>query len=291
MRLLKVPVEIPALRTANIYLNDNFIIDSGMSRYSYDYIKSSINVDDIDFIVISHMHIDHIGGALYFQKENNIDVYIGINELKYIENIDEYIDFYRSLIKDSGAPDAIIEKIISDNIIGKYIDYYREINLKPLNYINGYSIIDTPGHSPGSICIYDSYNERLFSGDHVLERITPNVSMYYGNPLDDYIKSLEKLKNISIRSIYPGHGNVINNVGNRIDEIIEHHNIRLNQIRSLLKHDMTAFEIASGITWHYNFNDMDGNQLGFAIIETVSHLKYLEEKGEIKRSGIYYRFI
>src|SRR3990170_48919 len=59
-------------------------------------------------------------------------------------------------------------------------------------------VVWTPGHSPGHICLYDRERRILFSGDHVLPVITPNVSllrsMGEGNPLADYVASLRKIE-------------------------------------------------------------------------------------------------
>ncbi len=74
---ITVPIEIRALKTANIYHvygDANYIVDTGMSENSYKELKNAVNLDQIDFCIITHLHIDHIGGALYLTKNHGIPV-------------------------------------------------------------------------------------------------------------------------------------------------------------------------------------------------------------------------
>jgi glyoxylase-like metal-dependent hydrolase (beta-lactamase superfamily II) len=65
----------------------------------------------------------------------------------------------------------------------------------------------TPGHTPGHLCFHDETHDLLLTGDHILPRITPNVSSYdlTSNPLDDYLASLAKLRGIQPREVLPAH--------------------------------------------------------------------------------------
>src|SRR5699024_7910323 len=74
---------------------------------------------------------------------------------------------------------------------------------------NVYEVIFTPGHSDGLICLYNKENNVLFSTDHILPKITPNISYwFYGkqNPLGDYEKSLQKIKKLNAEFVIPSHG-------------------------------------------------------------------------------------
>ena len=94
---ITVPIEIRALKTANIYHisgDYNYIVDTGMSENGYRQIKNTIDLSKIDMCIITHLHIDHIGGALYLEKYNKIPIYISKNDydtIKYItDNRKEY---------------------------------------------------------------------------------------------------------------------------------------------------------------------------------------------------------
>ncbi len=293
---LEVPIEIRALRTANVYLidsNDKFIFDTGMSKNSYEYIKSNMDIDDVDYIIISHLHIDHLGGAMYFNKISNIPVYISKNDYNYIKNFikdnDFYFNSYKELLKTGGVPEMLINEILNSHPLIKFINYYNELNIKILDFTpNNFEVIDVPGHSPGSIVLYSKSEKLLFSGDHILNRITPNISVYSKDKdyLGLYINSLEKIKNIDVQTVYPGHGEIFHNYQERINEILKHHNNRIETILKILKSWKSPYEVASEIEWSKGrkMETMNYMEKNFAIMETMAHLIYMHNKDLIKIS-------
>jgi glyoxylase-like metal-dependent hydrolase (beta-lactamase superfamily II) len=143
-------------------------------------------------------------------------------------------------------------------------------------------VIWTPGHSPGHICLYDPEHKILFSGDHVLPSITPNVSLppnTVGNPLGDYLKSLLSVKNLAVELVLPGHEDTFRNLSKRVDEIILHHEKRSAEILEAMKHqEMTAFQVANMVTWMPEQGGVKHDDLApiaklAAVGETLAHLK------------------
>src|ERR1700676_4641013 len=102
-------------------------------------------------------------------------------------------------------------------------------------HLPGWSLrtIWTPGHSPGHVCFYSEDRKLLISGDHVLPRITPNISVHTqqpSNPLGDYLESLLKLQNLSTDEVLPAHEYRFSDLKGRLEEIIAHHADRLEEI-------------------------------------------------------------
>jgi len=149
--------------------------------------------------------------------------------------------------------------------------------------------LETPGHSPGHICLYDATRKVLVAGDHILSKITPNISFWLelDNPLKEYLASLEKVASLAVEVILPAHRSVFYDHRKRIAELREHHGNRLNQILTALDGTAkTAFDIASHIKWDINYPSWElfpPAQKWFATGETISHLKHLEESGQIRR--------
>ncbi|WP_290705130.1 MBL fold metallo-hydrolase, partial [Ferroplasma sp. Type II] len=115
---ITVPIEIRALKTANIYHisgDYNYIVDTGMSENGYRQIKNTIDLSKIDMCIITHLHIDHIGGALYLEKYNKIPIYISKNDydtIKYItDNRQEYFTNYKNLMISNGVPEELFHDI------------------------------------------------------------------------------------------------------------------------------------------------------------------------------------
>jgi glyoxylase-like metal-dependent hydrolase (beta-lactamase superfamily II) len=162
-----------------------------------------------------------------------------------------------------------------------------------------FRVLWTPGHSSGHICLYEPDKKILISGDHILPTITPNVSMHtqsMENPLGRYLDSLNDIKQLDIELVLPGHEKPFTQLRRRIDEIIQHHEQRNEEILETIKGEpRTASRIAEGITWEISgsWQDLPVFHQRIAIFETLAHLELMTLNGQISkipRDGvIYYR--
>ena len=149
--------------------------------------------------------------------------------------------------------------------------------------------IETPGHSSGHMCLYEANKKLLVSGDHILSGITPNISLWSKekNPLKEYLASLDKVYDLEVNLVLPGHGRIFNGHRKRITELKHHHQNRVNEILSILGGgEKNAFQISSLMSWDVNYSSWElfpSSQKWFAVGETLSHLKYLEEDRLVRR--------
>lgn len=160
--------------------------------------------------------------------------------------------------------------------------------------------IETPGHSPHHMCFYIREEKTLFSGDHILFDITPNISFprsENGDPLGDYINSLDKVKNLDAVHVKPSHRDQLTTLKNRVEELKEHHFHRLLEVAEILSENkLSAYETASKMTWDVKFpwEKFPPHQVFFAVSEAIAHIKYLEVRGylhsEIQNGVIKYMF-
>ena len=104
--------------------------------------------------------------------------------------------------------------------------------------VGGYNLqcIETPGHTAGHVCLYEPERKILFSGDHILGDITPNITWYreIGNPLGSFLKSLKKIAAMSVTMVLPGHRRLFSDCRKRIFELEEHHRRRLAEAYAIL---------------------------------------------------------
>ena len=142
-------------------------------------------------------------------------------------------------------------------------------------------MIHTPGHEPAHICLRDSRTGILFSGDHVLPRISP-VIMWdedLGDPLGTYLASLQKLLGMSPRVTYPAHGTLIDRGDERARQILLHHDRRLLDMSELVRTgDTTAWEVMLK-SFRPNLTPLEAR---LAFLETVSHLEHLRMTGRLQ---------
>jgi glyoxylase-like metal-dependent hydrolase (beta-lactamase superfamily II) len=148
----------------------------------------------------------------------------------------------------------------------------------------------TPGHSPGHLCFVDEERGVLFSGDHVLPRITPNVSVHpqqRPNPLADYLESVEKVGRLGVREVLPAHEYRFGDLAGRLAEVGEHHVQRCAEIEKELAAGpgCTAWELSTRLTWSRPWAEIQGYMRRAATGETLAHLVLLEHRGVLVRSG------
>jgi glyoxylase-like metal-dependent hydrolase (beta-lactamase superfamily II) len=148
--------------------------------------------------------------------------------------------------------------------------------------------VETPGHTPGHMCLYEPNRKILVAGDHILNDITPNIQLWSDdrNPLEEYFDSLDKVSELNIELVLPGHRSLFRNCRERIQELKQHHQKRLDEIISILgKGHKDAFRVASEMSWDILCDSWDlfpVSQKWFATGEAIAHLKYLKEKGIIR---------
>jgi glyoxylase-like metal-dependent hydrolase (beta-lactamase superfamily II) len=148
--------------------------------------------------------------------------------------------------------------------------------------------VETPGHTSGHMCLYEPNRKLFVAGDHILNDITPNIQLWSDdrNPLEEYFDSLDKVSKLDIELVLPGHRTLFRNCRERIQELKQHHQKRLDEIISILgKGEMDAFRVASEMSWDILCDSWDlfpVSQKWFATGEAIAHLKYLKEKGIIR---------
>jgi glyoxylase-like metal-dependent hydrolase (beta-lactamase superfamily II) len=149
--------------------------------------------------------------------------------------------------------------------------------------------VHTPGHTPGHLCFYEERTGLLLTGDHVLPRITANVSLHPqsgSDPLGDYLASLERLRKYADSPVLPAHEWRFEGLGERIDTIVAHHEERLEATAALVAAGAgTVWEVATRLGWSRPWEEIHGFMRRAAVGETQAHLVLLERRGRLERTG------
>lgn len=304
-----IPLPENPLKTLNSYLikseNRNLLIDTGFNRPEcHEALIENLKELNVDMektdIFLTHLHSDHTGLINKIAHKNS-KVYIGKIDYEYMfENLEGFNwEESEKRFASEGFPYEIIERLRDTNQAKIFApdgmfesilveDGYK-FNVDKLEF----TIILTSGHTPGHTCLYLEKEKLLFSGDHILFDITPNITSWLRvkDSLRNYIESLEKIKKLEITKTFPGHRATSDNVYSRIDEIIEHHKSRLTDTLEVIKEKsakegLTAYEIASFMKWNMrgkSWTEFPDNQKWFAVGETLSHLDYLFNENKIEK--------
>ncbi len=139
----------------------------------------------------------------------------------------------------------------------------------------------TPGHTYGHTAFVRE-GELLFSGDHVLPTITPNIGLDSGSithSLGDYLGSLEKMGTLAADiAVLPAHGFRFRGLHERQRELVDHHRERLAEIDARMSEtdDHSVYSIAQGLHWARGFDQLHHFNLFAALAETAAHMHYLD---------------
>jgi len=319
---LQIPIPNNPLDSTNIYLlqgdNEHLLIDAGWSsEEALQSLREQLDEIDVKFmdisqIIVTHAHFDHYGLASrlrhlcqakvalhHIDKELLAPMFSDTSE--FIRQAQRWFHVHGIPEEELRAPRSAFTGIRSApalippdiNLLGGHTISNGAFNLQ---------VVWTPGHSPGHICLYEPSQKILFSGDHVLPIITPNVSLQPNsndNPLADFINSLDLVKQLDVDLVLPAHEHLFTDLRARVDEIIQHHELRNAEILDAINTEpKTAYQISARITWMpelggISFQDLAPGDRRMAVSETLAHLAAMRIDGKVvefrQDDIIYYR--
>ncbi len=146
-----------------------------------------------------------------------------------------------------------------------------------------FDLIWTPGHTEGHLCVLDRATNTIFTGDHMLARITPHIGMWHSagdSPLHAYEESLALIEHMAPARALPAHEAPIEDVPERARELRQHHEERRQDVLAVMStQTRPALDIAKGV-----FRGREGGMQTFlALSETLAHLDALAIEGLVVR--------
>ncbi|WP_010284479.1 MBL fold metallo-hydrolase [Bacillus timonensis] len=246
---------------------------------------------DIEQILITHHHPDHVGLLDYFSKE--IPIIGHPKNQPWISQDKQFFEdnepFYKELFIQLGLDPAFVALIDMD----EELEYSCRRSLTTMvqdgDFIDGmpgFKVLETPGHAQSHIVLYREEDGMLIAGDTLLAKISPNPLLeppQFGEiarprPLIQYNNSLKRLLTLDISKVVTGHGDDILNPHELIKERFVSQKERAYYVLQMIKENpMTAFEVCTKL-----FPKVYLKQPLFTVSETVGQLDFLEEIGEIK---------
>ena len=295
----------PDLITVNLYavgrdpltLVDAGFRDAGsMTSLKEKFGRAGLSIGDIDRILFTHGHPDHVGMAASIRKEagHPVECFIHAEDRWQLVRggMPEVLRSEEAamLLTGAGIPEEEVERIKAHFLsFEEFYDPVEDVSLMEDGDVfsgDGYRlrVSHTPGHTAGSCCVYEETQKILFSGDHILKEITPNplIELNRSNlrdpgyqSLNAYMRSLEKLKRLDVRFVFPGHGEYLENMEGVIASYEIHHRQRMDIIWNQLKETpRTVYDMIPSV-----FPTMPEDDTFLAMSELITHLEILINEG------------
>ncbi|MFX1482907.1 MAG: MBL fold metallo-hydrolase [Promethearchaeota archaeon] len=305
---IEIPTPFP-VGSVNCYLIEGSpltLIDTGpktpksLEAVQQELHKLSYNMSDIEQILLTHGHIDHIGLAGQFVRERTLahnsptEVWIHQKDAAAVRNYDRYAtiysEFYTDLLVSCGVPETESALLPPKG----FADYFKSmVESVPAAHsfkdgttfktgIGELSALWVPGHSSGSVCYVCDDHHVLFSGDFILRDISSNPSISLdrskGIGMMTYLESLERLSSRNSYTALPGHRDPILDVKSRIEVLRAEYDHKLQVTASSLSDSpQTVYEISRII-----YGDYKTNSLVLALAESQDLLRILESRNQAK---------
>jgi len=184
----------------------NVLIDPGINQ-NFEILKKDLrdiglDMESLNMIINTHEHVDHFGANLYLQEK--VPVITHRNAATKIVSADDEVLLCRAHGHDPH---------------GYHVHMWLE-NMNVMDLGRWFlKIFHTPGHTSGSLCVYEPRKRILISGDTVFARGTiSNISS--SGSYGEYINSLARLNTMKIDLLLPGHGKISSSVEDDIDKAI-----------------------------------------------------------------------
>jgi hydroxyacylglutathione hydrolase len=177
------------LSTGNAYICGGILIDAGILPMAVVPHRDAIHT-----IILTHCHYDHTAHVQEIADLCGAEIVIHRSDAAALRDDMQSV----AVLFGERAPHAQPQRLLSGG-----------------ERIGSLQVIHTPGHTPGSICLYEEQNRILFSGDTVFTEGSFGRYDLPGGSLEDLKKSVQILSNLTVEALYPGHGFPVTHDGGR----------------------------------------------------------------------------
>jgi glyoxylase-like metal-dependent hydrolase (beta-lactamase superfamily II) len=310
--IFRIPIPIPFVQAGgpvNSYIIEEesglLLFDAGLgtvqsqAALAEGFALTGHHFNEVNRIVLSHGHIDHFGAAAWVleQMGRKVPVYLHTGDAGKV--LTSGVDWPVLLKRNSkylsglGMPMQVLSEMIA-HLSGGPVMARRLESLMPL--IGGeifrcrhvtLEVHHMPGHTPGLCCFYERNHRLIFSGDHLLERVSPNPLIELGKDgepssfksLVSYFESLERVRALGVDLVLPGHAAPFSGCVGVIESLSAFYDRRQAKLLQALRGGpLTVYEAQRKL-----FPPSNNFEAFLMLSEALGNLELLEHRGEVER--------
>jgi glyoxylase-like metal-dependent hydrolase (beta-lactamase superfamily II) len=316
---LRIPTPFAVGRVNTYLIEDDplTLVDSGpnsgraLDELQHQLAEHGHSIDDIELIILTHQHMDHLGLVEIIADHSGADV-ASIDKL--VDFVSRFSDasarddeFATSVMIRNGIPEDVVQALRQVSSAFRAWGGKANVN-RPLRdgeilklRDRELRVLHRPGHSPSDTIFWDEQRRILIAADHLIKHISSNPLI--SRPLEDgdgevgagqrpqalvtYMESLRKTRDLPAEIVLSGHGEPITDHVSLIDERFEFHRRRADRLYALIEEGpRTGYELAQAF-----FGDIAVTQAYLTLSEVLGHVDLLLNDGrvrEVERDGVAY---
>jgi glyoxylase-like metal-dependent hydrolase (beta-lactamase superfamily II) len=232
---------------------------------------------ELEHIILTHHHIDHASGAPRLRQATGARICLHPREDRILR------EWKENAPQDLPPAGTLEERVRAWRHAAAQATADRLVEDGDTIAVGSVTIevMHTPGHTLGSICLYVREERALFTGDTVLGLGTVAISPPPHGDMSLYIQSLQRLQGYDAALLLPGHGPPVEDVGRKLQELIDHRHERERQILAALGRGRNTLRALLDDI----YSELDSRLLNMARGQILAHLAKLEAEGRVLRRG------
>jgi glyoxylase-like metal-dependent hydrolase (beta-lactamase superfamily II) len=264
--------------------------DGALSALEDGLRGQGVRLEDIELVLATHHHLDHVGLAATIQRRSGAIVAVldGVADYaqRYAAEVERDRAFAHALMAHHGVPDQVVadDERFWDYIRSTSEDFRTDLRLADGEHIQAggrsLRVVARPGHSTTDTLFVDDRDALAFSGDHLLSRISSNTEINAPDRAQDgrarsrvrYLDNLQRTAQMPLSRLLTGHGPPVTDHARLVEARLLDHHRRCERIVAILQDGpSSAFAIAKRL-WPAR---TVAEQPLLVVWEVVGHLELL----------------
>jgi glyoxylase-like metal-dependent hydrolase (beta-lactamase superfamily II) len=263
----------------------------GFERIASEH-GETICIEKIERILLTHGHLDHIGGAADFVDRSGAELMIHVRDLAMIADFDQRAkkatEAFSRFLLTTGLADESVPRVIGRFGYGpgRVKSVPQTKSFEDGEDFDGILAIHTPGHSAGHVCF--RIDDLLLTGDHILAKTIPQqwpLSVAPGTGVARYIESVERVKRLEgLRLFLPSHETLIEDPAKRLAMLLRFQRRRMERVLDVLRcapQPMTVAEIVRRV-----YLTQDGPHALPAFTDIGARIEYFLDCGLVRETVV-----